>query len=99
MSEKVLDNESFKCPSCGADMKYDPGSGMLSCDFCERKEEIVVDNADIEEYDFSTAETDETLNDWGTQTKTIQCDNCGGKTVIPANETTVSCAFCGSPKV
>lgn len=99
MDEKVLQSDSFKCPSCGADMKYDPSSGMLNCAFCNRKEEICAVNEDIEEYDFASAESDQSLNDWGTDTKTIQCDNCGGKTVVPANETTASCAFCGSAKV
>lgn len=99
MSEKIVKSDSFKCPSCGADMKFDPSSGMLLCDFCDRKEKIKAVNEDIEEYDFLSAESDESLNDWGAQTKTIQCDNCGGKTVMPTGETTVTCAFCGSPNV
>lgn len=99
MSDKVVHSESFKCPSCGADMKFDPAKGMMHCEFCERDEEIETVNEEIEEYDFFSAEADESLNDWGAQTKTVECDNCGGKTIVPAEETTVACAFCGSPKV
>ena len=99
MSDKTVNSDSFKCPSCGADMAFDPKSGMLSCAFCDRKDEIIAVNEDIEEYDFNTAEADASLNDWGTETKTVECDNCGGKTVVPAGETTVKCAFCGSAKV
>jgi uncharacterized Zn finger protein (UPF0148 family) len=99
MSEVTVSSESFKCPSCGADMTFDPKSGMLSCAFCDHKDEICTTNEEIEEYDFNSAETDTSLNDWGAKTKTISCDNCGGKTVVPADETTVKCAFCGSAKV
>ncbi len=97
--EKKVESSAFKCPSCGADMRFDPESGHLKCDFCGREEAIEANREDIEEYDFEKAETDETLNDWGTQTKTVQCENCGGTTIVPAEQTTVTCAFCGSPKV
>lgn len=30
----------YKCPNCGADMAFDTGSGMLSCDSCGRKDTI-----------------------------------------------------------
>ncbi len=99
MSENQAVNESFKCPSCGADMRYDPASGRLKCDYCEREEAIDATNEDIVEYDFDSAENDESLRNWGTQTKTIQCENCGGTTIVPAEQRTVSCSFCGSPKV
>ena len=97
--EKKVQSSAFKCPSCGADMRFDPQSGNLKCDFCGREEAIEANRDDIEEYDFEKAATDETLNDWGTQTKTVQCENCGGTTIVPAEQTTVTCAFCGSPKV
>jgi len=99
MRKETVKSDSFKCPSCGADMKFSPATGAMHCDFCERDEAIEAVDEEIEEYDFATAETDETLNDWGGETKTVECENCGGKTVVPAGETTVACAFCGSPKV
>ena len=99
MNDKTVNSDSFKCPSCGADMTFDPASGMLSCAFCDHKDEIIAVNEEIEEYDLLTAEEDPAMADWGTETKTVECDNCGGKTVVPAGETTVTCAFCGSAKV
>ena len=99
MSENNAINKSFKCPSCGADMRFDPASGRLKCDYCDREEAIDATNEDIVEYDFNSAENDASLRDWGTQTKTIQCENCGGTTIVPAEQRTVSCSFCGSPKV
>ena len=99
MNNKSVQSDSYKCPSCGADMTFDPKSGMLSCAFCDHKDEIITVNEEIEEYDFNTVEEDPSLNDWGTETKTIECNNCGGKTVVPAGETTVKCSFCGSAKV
>ena len=99
MSENLSSSESFKCPSCGADMRFDPASGRLKCDYCEREEIIDANNEDIVEYDFDSAENDDSLRDWGTHTKTIQCSNCGGTTIVPAEQRTVACSFCGSPKV
>ena len=99
MSENLAGNESFKCPSCGADMRFDPASGSLKCDYCNREEAIAITNQNIEEYDFESAESDVSLRDWGTATKTVQCENCGGTTIVPADQTTVTCSFCGSPRV
>ena len=33
--EKV-DNNTYKCPECGAPMQYDPESSSLKCDYCNR---------------------------------------------------------------
>lgn len=30
----------YKCPNCGADMEFDPGSGMLKCGSCRHEESI-----------------------------------------------------------
>lgn len=99
MNEKTVNSDSFKCPSCGGDMRFNPAAGSLKCDFCDREDAINAIGGDIEEYDFNAAETDESLKDWGTVTKTVECENCGGSTVVPVDQTTVACAFCGSPKV
>ena len=34
--EKV-DNNTYKCPECGAPMQYDPESSSLKCDYCGAK--------------------------------------------------------------
>ena len=45
------------------------------------------------------AEIDAALQNWGTEQQAIQCESCGGETLIPAGQTTSTCVFCGSPKV
>ncbi len=99
MKNNDVKNESFKCPSCGADMKYDSQLGQLGCDFCDRRERLLAVNEDIEEFNFEAAENDESLNDWGLKTKTIKCSNCGAKTVTATDKPLVSCAFCGSVNI
>ena len=99
MNESTVGSDIFKCPSCGADMTFDPQSGNLSCALCDRKDDICTVNEEIEEYDFDADETNPSLNDWGIATETVNCGNCGGKVVVPAGQATSACAFCGLSKV
>ena len=95
--KKPAGADSFKCPSCGADMRSDDKNGKLFCDYCNRAEEICTAEETTEEHDFLSAETNKTLKDWEIETKVIKCTDCGGKAIITASETEVACPFCGSP--
>lgn len=92
----------FPCPGCGAQMVFDAESQQMKCTYCGHLAPIDIpedyEEPDEYELDFSD-EDDESLMDWGTEQQVIKCESCGAETLIPAQQTALTCAFCGSPKV
>ena len=107
MSPDVLDpnaeagintTDIFPCPSCGANMHFNPETQCLACAYCGGKLEIDAGRENIMEYDFSEGEA-LCSTDWGNKTRVIHCDNCGAETVLEANNTAQHCAFCHSSHI
>ncbi len=82
---------SFKCPSCGAGLKFTPGTDSSTCEYCsstftlEELEESVDENVaqDISEKEVST----------------YHCESCGAE-VITSDTTTASfCYYCHNPVI
>lgn len=90
---KQLTNEVYKCPSCGANLKYDPENGVLKCDYCGHNLKLKGE-ASSEEFDFLKAEDD--LTSWSKETKILHCQNCGANNVVQDNQFVKSCPFCNS---
>lgn len=94
--EQVASTEMVKCSSCGANMRFDPETQMLSCDHCGRKESVAKTVSASELSLFSDiaeigAETEENA--------VFTCDNCGAKVILNGTETATACPFCGTPHV
>lgn len=79
-------------------MHFKPDTQALGCDYCGSSIEINSQAGDIKEYNFETGEA-LCSTDWGSQTKVIQCENCGAKTILEAHNTAQHCAFCDSSHV
>ncbi|WEK53859.1 MAG: hypothetical protein P0Y55_15020 [Candidatus Cohnella colombiensis] len=90
----------FPCAGCGGPMIFDSDSQHMKCQYCDAEQEI--DNVlsqPVEHPFHGSIDTPAELLDWGTEQKTIHCESCGGETLIPVGQTTVTCIFCNSPKV
>lgn len=96
LEEQKVIADTYKCPQCGAPMKYDPETGTLICDYCEHKIEIEGVHSDKEE-DFLKADVDD--NSWKDETRVFKCQQCGAVNIAPANEMSITCPFCGSNQV
>ena len=96
-SEQKVDTILEKCPSCGANMKFDPDSQMLYCEHCGTKTSFE-QNLMAQELDLvSGLEKDaQWKND---NINAFSCDNCGAKVVLNASETAKICPFCGTAHV
>lgn len=93
-----INSGQYPCPNCGAFMKYSPETGGLSCDYCGSEVDIEKDDNEIKEYRFNLL--DESANHvWNEDKGVIKCESCGGETIIPMNELTKNCVFCGSSHV
>ena len=88
--------ETAKCPSCGADLVYDPGTRGLKCPYCGTEEEIAGNKcSEIDLDKLFTARA----NTWATETKAFRCENCGAQTIISKNEISKCCAYCGASNI
>lgn len=95
-SQEKERKDFVKCPTCGANLEFDPESQTLKCSYCgtevdfeknKQVEEINIEKA------FATAEK-------GDKTTSIyRCQNCGAEVVVNADEVATECPFCGTPYV
>lgn len=92
---KRADTELQKCPSCGANMVFDPEKQTLSCPFCGRYVDFEKD-CDVKEKDLLSAF--DVAEKWS-DTYVVSCDNCGAKFVIDENEVSLNCPYCGTSHV
>lgn len=87
---------SFKCPSCGADMQLNPSAGILHCNICNRNDEIYTEDEEIVDFSFDNVINDPENNNWGVKTNMISCGKCKSSFIYPEGRTPAICAFCGS---
>ncbi len=93
------ESTKFPCPSCGANMHFDPESGSLKCDHCDNIIAFERSDEKILEYDFFTLNDIDKKEAEGDETLTIQCESCGAKTTVGSDTISKFCAFCGSSHI
>ncbi len=99
--ENISDKSTrqFPCGSCGAAAVFDPESQALKCSYCGSVTQIEEMEEEVLEHDFEASLNHEPKEKWQGETKVMQCENCGGKTVLEDSATADKCNFCGSPHV
>jgi predicted RNA-binding Zn-ribbon protein involved in translation (DUF1610 family) len=96
MDEKTVEFENLntavetatdtgKCPSCRAEMNFDPEKQKLVCPFCGTEVEINLDTVSREK-DFSSLVFNTDDNEWGKETHVFRCDNCGAREILTRGE-------------
>jgi len=99
IDEKELTVGTFACTSCGADLKYKPGTEHLTCEYCGAQNEIPKIEGEIEELDFrkflaEKSETEETIVE-----RFVKCESCGASSTLEPNVTSALCPYCSTPMV
>jgi len=98
-TEETLERTDKKCPQCGGTLDFNPETGELACTYCGATVDIEdEDKTRAEELDFRLAEHSASC-DWGAQTRTVVCKNCGAETVYDAETVSGECPYCGSNQV
>ena len=88
--------EVSKCPSCGANLTYNPAHGTLECEYCGT--EVRVDMTEYaEEIDFSKLV--ENNRAWNDETRVYVCNNCGARQILSKREIAPKCACCGTSNI
>ena len=88
-------SETYKCPSCGNFLKFDPATQKLHCDYCGTEREIVAKPAQELYY---TALSEQDYQSWG-GVKAYKCPVCGAETMLEEYQTSSVCPFCGAPNI
>lgn len=96
MQEKQVKN-TF-CATCGADMKFDPVTGNLKCEYCNSTEEIERDKT-IEENSYGEF-LNKNIREWNQDdVTTAVCSKCGATLVFDSHIQSKTCSYCGSASV
>lgn len=96
----------FPCDTCGANMRFDPGSGRLVCDHCGNSADLDTRargpwarQSAIQELDFRAGLRDQLPASELETTRVLNCPNCGAQVDFEPAIHAAECPFCASPVV
>ncbi|WP_170478630.1 TFIIB-type zinc finger domain-containing protein [Ruegeria arenilitoris] len=92
----------FPCNQCGADYRFDPANGTLTCDHCGNSEPIgdgPWGGANLRELDFDAAVADRLPDSEIEETRILTCPNCAAQVEFDPNTHAAECPFCATPVV
>lgn len=96
--DALPDNEVniAKCVSCGANIKFDPSSQLLKCDYCNN---VVDFSKSYATENISIENLNSNHSTWEKETQVFKCDNCGALEVVSKTEIAKACSYCHSTSV
>ena len=96
-----LDAAEYKCPNCNADLKFDPATQKLACEFCGSSftvEEIKKICAKAENSIPTEAQL-ENMKDFEDHTNLFHCASCGADIMCDDQQTALFCYYCHNPVI
>jgi hypothetical protein len=102
----TVDNpETFTCPQCGANTRYNIAAGGVACEYCGyiKPADTATQTAPVgrnaQEFEFTIDTLQQAEQGWGVARRELFCDNCGASLTIPESAISISCPFCASNQV
>lgn len=86
----------FQCQQCGGQQRFDPDGASLTCTYCGCVEQLAAPNAADAERDLGIALSQSSSGDWALLSGQFRCEECGATILVPANQSSAVCPFCGS---
>ena len=90
--------DRFACPKCGARMVFDGDGRTLVCEQCTSTQALNNSAPEFEQ-DFILAMATGKGHRTPVAVKTFNCQGCGAQFILPPQEISSVCAYCGSPHV
>jgi DNA-directed RNA polymerase subunit RPC12/RpoP len=90
--------DRFACPKCGARMVFDGDGRTLVCEHCTRSQSLSGAAPEFEQ-DFILTMATGKGHRKPVAVKTFNCKGCGAQFILPPQEISSVCAYCGSPHV
>ena len=95
--------KEFKCPGCGAKLKWNADEQKMKCDYCDN----VFDIQTLEEFEKEESESPADNYEWTPYAengevsglKIYVCKSCGGEISATSDAAATSCPYCDSPVV
>ncbi len=97
-----LEEHRFPCDECGADLRYDPNQGGLSCDHCGFHSPVEAANTPvvaIRELDFNAALDARLPEAEHEDVRSLSCPNCAAQISFDSINHAAECPFCATPVV
>ncbi len=99
----LIEEHRFPCQTCGADLRFQPGTDRLHCDHCGAEETIEGagpwGGSAIRELDFRKALDQELPAAEMEETRVLTCTNCGAAVEFDPDTHATECPFCATPVV
>ena len=95
----------FPCQSCGADLRFAPGTESLICEHCGAENRLPDTTATkktrkhLDENDYEAAISGGLAKLESEETRFSKCGNCGAEIEISQDVHATECAFCAAPLV
>ncbi len=96
---RSADAERFMCPKCGGRMSFSPDGGSLTCEYCSRNQKFVAQPGTADEKDFIIAMATARGHGKPLNQQVFHCEGCGCEFILPPNQISTTCVYCGSPHV
>jgi DNA-directed RNA polymerase subunit RPC12/RpoP len=94
-------NLELACTSCGALLKFKPGTRNLACEYCGSENEIAspevigkIQETSLEKYLSGNFENEEKI-----EVATVKCESCHAVSTLDQKTSSDKCPFCSSPLV
>lgn len=98
----AITEHRFPCESCGADLRFEPGTDQLSCDHCGNTAHIEGSGhhvASIRELDLRDALNAQLPQTELEETRVTTCPNCAAQVEFDVDIHATECPFCATPVV
>jgi Zn finger protein HypA/HybF involved in hydrogenase expression len=92
------DAQRFMCPKCGGRMTFAPDGQSLVCEYCARNQSLHT-QAPAKQEDFIVAMATARGHDKPLAEQVFQCQGCGAQFILPPDQLSAVCVYCGSPHV
>lgn len=97
-----LQEHRFPCDTCGSDLRFDPGTGVLKCDHCGNEQPIGTPwrtTGQIAEQDLKRALVQDLGDAEMEETRVTTCPNCAAQVEFDPDAHAAECPFCATPVV
>jgi DNA-directed RNA polymerase subunit RPC12/RpoP len=96
---RAADAQRFMCPKCGARMSFSADGQSLVCEYCSRNQRFTAQPGSADEKDFLIAMATARGHGKPLNQQVFHCEGCGSEFILPANQISTTCVYCGSPHV
>ncbi len=100
MEQKTQNTELKKaCVNCGAELKYQPGTKNISCDYCGHQEAISLDDNGFKELELYPYLKEMGAQKHSEEISMLNCKNCGANQHVEENYKSLHCVYCSMPLI